>query len=72
MQAEVFRFKRLTMASVDIPFLAINTIHHHHLENVAKTHPELQKTAKFIKDHLYVDGLLEQVDSVEEVIEVRK
>ena len=39
-EPRVFRFKRLTMGSVDSPFLAINTVHHH-LENVTKTHPNL-------------------------------
>ena len=71
MEPRVFRFKRLTMGSVDSPFLAINTVHHH-LGNVAKTHPELRKAAQFIKDHLYVDDLLGAVDSVEEAIELRK
>ena len=71
MEPRVFRFKRLTMGSVDSPFLAINTVRHH-LANVAKTHPELRKAAQFIKDHLYVDDLLGAVDSVEEAIELRK
>ena len=56
------------MGSVDSPFLAINTVHHH-LENVTKTHPKLSRAAKFIKDHLYVDDLLGAVDSIDEAIE---
>ena len=70
-EPRVFRFKRLTMGSVDSPFLAINTVHHH-LENVTKTHPKLSRAAKFIKDHLYVDDLLGAVDSIEEAIEMRQ
>ena len=63
-EPKVFRFKRLTMGSVDSPFLAINTVHHH-LEHVSKTHPKLRRAAKFIKDHLCVDDLLQAVDFVE-------
>ena len=70
-EPRVFRFKRLTMGSVDSPFLAINTVHHH-LDNIAKSHPRLRKAAKFTKDHLYVDDLLGAVDSIEEAIEMRK
>ena len=70
-EPKVFRFKRLTMGSVDSPFLAINTVHHH-LDSVAKSHSKLKKAAKFIKDHLYVDDLLGAVDSIEEAIEIRK
>ena len=70
-EPRIFRFKRLTMGTVDSPFLAINTVHHH-LEEVVKTHPELAKAAKFIKEHLYVDDLIGAVDKEEEAITLRR
>ena len=70
-QPEKFRFKRLTMGSVDSPFQVINTAYHY-LENVSETHPKLRKASNYVKDHLYVDELLGEVDSVEDSIEMRQ
>ncbi len=70
-EPKVYRFKRLTMGSVDSPFLAINTVHHH-LDMIAKRYPDLKRAAIFIKEHLYVDDLLGAVDSETEAITLRK
>ena len=70
-EPRIFPFKRLTMGTVDSPFLVINTVRHH-LEEVVKTHPELAKAARFIKEHLYVDDLIGAVDKEEEAITLRK
>ena len=70
-EPKIFRFKRLTMGTVDSPFLAINTVHHH-LQLTVKSNPELAKAAEFIKNHLYVDDLLGAVDSEKEAIILRE
>ena len=61
----------MTMGTVDSPFLAINTVHHH-LEAVVKTRSKLAEAARFIKEHLYVDDLIGSVDEEEEEITLRK
>ena len=68
---KVNRFKRLTMGSVDSPFLAINTVHHH-VDQIIKTKPNLKEAAEFIKKYLYVDDLIGATDSVEQAINLRK
>ena len=70
-EPKIYRFKRLTMGTVDSPFLAINTVHYH-LEQIIKTNPELTNAANFIKNHLYVDDLLGAIDSEKEAILLRK
>ena len=70
-EPKIYRFKRLTMGTVDSPFLAINTVHHH-LDQIIKTNPELTNAANFIKNYLYVDDLLGAVDSEKEAILLRK
>ena len=59
------------MGSVDSPFLAINTVHHH-LEQIIKTNPKLKQAAEFIKRYLYVDDLIGATDSIEEATKLRK
>ena len=59
------------MGSVDSPFLAINTVHHH-LEQIMKTTPKLKQAAEFIKRYLYVDDLIGATDSIEEATKLRE
>ena len=59
------------MGSVDSPFLAINTVHHH-LEQIIKTNPKLKQAAEFIKRYLYVDDLIGATDSIEEATKLRE
>ena len=70
-EPKIYRFKRLTMGSVDSPFLAINTVHHH-LEQIIKTNPKLKQAAEFIKRYLYVDDLIGATDSIEEATKLRE
>ena len=70
-EPKIYRFKRLTMGSVDSPFLAINTVHHH-VDQIIKTKPNLKEAAEFIKKYLYVDDLIGATDSVEQAINLRK
>ena len=58
------RFKRLTMGSIDSPFLAINTVPYH-LDQILKTTLTLKQAAEFIKRNLYVDDLIGATDSIE-------
>ena len=64
-EPKIYRFKRLTMGSVDSPFLAINTVHHH-LDKMIKTNPKLKQAGDFIKRYFYVDNLIGATDSIEE------
>ena len=59
------------MGSVDSPFLAINTVHHH-LDKMIKTNPKLKQAAEFIKRYLYVDDLIGATDSIEEATKLRE
>ena len=59
------------MGSVDSPFLAINTVHHH-LDQIIKTKPKLKQAAEFIKRYLYVDDLIGATDSIEEATKLRE
>ena len=70
-EPKIYRFKRLTMGSVDSPFLAINTVHHH-LDKMIKTNPKLKQAAEFIKRYLYVDDLIGATDSIEEATKLRE
>ena len=70
-EPRIYRFKRLTMGSVDSPFLAINTVHHH-LDQIIKTKPKLKQAAEFIKIYLYVDDLIGATDSIEEGTKLRE
>ena len=67
----IYRFKILTMGTVDSPFLSISTIHYH-LDKTAKEEPELKEACELIKKHLYVDDLMAAVDSTSEAIKLRK
>ena len=58
------------MGTVDSPFLAINTVHHH-LDEVVKFHPELKQAAELIKKYLYVDDLLGATDTINKAIELK-
>ena len=70
-EPKIYRFKRLTMGTVDSPFLAINTVHHH-LDQTIKTNPKLKQAAEFIKNYLYVDDLIGATDTIEEAIKLRE
>ena len=59
------------MGSVDSPFLAINTVHHH-LEQMMKTNQKLKQAVEFIKRYLYVDDLIGATDSIEEATKLRE
>ena len=64
---KIYRFKRLTMGTVDSPFLSLSTIHYH-LDKTAKEEPSLREDCELIKKHLYVDDLMAAVDSAPEAI----
>ena len=68
---KIYRFKRLTMGTVDAPFLSLSTIHYH-LDKTAKEEPSLREACELIKKHLYVDDLMAAVDSAPEAIKLRK
>ena len=70
-EPNVYKFLRLTMGTVDSPFLAINTVHYH-LDQIAKEHPRLITAAEFVREHLYVDDLLGATDDVKVAINLRK
>ena len=59
------------MGSVNSPFLAINTVHHH-LDKIIDTNPKLASAAEFIKKYLYVDDLIGATDSVAEATKLRE
>jgi len=69
-EPKIYRFKRLTMGSVDSPFLAINTVHYH-LDQIIKEQPHLKPAAEFIKKYLYVDDLIGATDTIQEAIKLR-
>ena len=70
-EPNICRFERFAIGSVDTPFLAINTVHHH-LEQMIKTNPNLKQAAEFIKRYLYVDDLIGATDSIEEATKLRE
>ena len=47
------------MGSVDSPFLAINTVHHH-VDQITETEPKLAEAAQFIKNIYMLMTLLER------------
>ena len=59
------------MGSVDIPFFAINTVHHH-LDQIIRSEPKLKQLAAFIKNCFHVDNLIEMTDTAEEAIRLRE
>lgn len=63
---KIYRFKGITMGSVDSPFLVINTVHYH-LDQIIKTNPKLKQATEFIKRYVYVDDLIGASDSIEQV-----
>jgi len=68
---DIYRFARLSMGTVDSPYLAIATIHYH-LDQISIKYPHLKETCQFIKDHLYVDDLMASIKSTSKAIELRK
>ena len=68
---KIYRFKRLTMGTVDSPFLYLETIHYH-LDKTAKEYANLKNACELIKKHLYVDDLMAAVNSTTEAIIFRE